>query len=328
MPMHRRQFSLAALAACTSPWALAQNDGLPAGPVKLIVPFAAGGIVDVMARLVGERMAPLLKQSVFIENRPGATGALGVAALKAAAPDGQTILFGTSSIELLNPHLFRKLPYEVSDLQRISVIYDSSIALVVPKAANVRNLAEFVAHVKAKAKGAKHGLTYGSWGNGSSGHLFGGMLENAFGLKLDHVPYKGEMAALTDMARGDLDMTWASPNGARTFREQGSSVVVAVTGSARSPALPDVPTFAEQGYDAFKLGLYGVAYAPRGTPAPLVERYQRAIREVVMRPEVKERFAQLGLLPVGNTPAEFGALFERERAVWQKLIQASGVTLD
>jgi len=328
MPLNRRQLSLAALAACAGPRVLAQTDGYPAGPVKLIVPFAAGGIVDVMARLVGERVAPLIKQSVFIENRPGANAALGVAALKTAAPDGQTILFGTSSIELLNPYLVRKLSYDVSDLQRISVIYDSSIALVVPKSTKVKSLAEFVAYAKNKAKGDKQGLTFGSWGNGSSGHLLGGMLEAAFGLKLDHVPYKGEISALTDMARGDLDMTWASPNGARSFREQGNSVVVAVTGSARSPALPDVPTFAEQGYDAFKLGLYGVAYAPRGTPAAVIDRYQQAIQQVVRSPDVKERFAQLGLLPVGSTPAEFNALFARERPIWQKIIQASGVTLE
>lgn len=296
----------------------------PAGPVKVIVPFAAGGIVDVMARLVTEQMSQTLKQSFFIDNRPGGTSTIGTIALKAAPPDGQTILFGTSSLELLNPFLFKKLPYEVSDLQRISVIYDSSIALVVPKKIKVQNFKELIAYAKTRGDG----MTFGSWGTGSSGHLFGSMLESAFGIKLVHVPYKGEIPALTDMSRGDLDMSWASPNGARTFREKGDSVVIGVTGASRSPGLPEVPTFAEQGYEAFKLGLYGVAYAPKGTPPAIIEQLQQAIHAAVTRPAIQERFATLGLVPVGNTPAEFDALFARERPVWQKLAAASGASLD
>ena len=326
MNRQRRALALAGAALCAIRplQSLAQATAYPSGPVKVIVPFAPGGIVDVMARLVADELGRQLQQPFYVENRPGATSTLGTAALKASAADGQTILFGTSSIELLNPFLFKKLPYQVADLQRVSVIYDSSIALVVPRKSKVGNFKELVAYAKSKG----NGVTFGSWGAGSSGHLFGVMLENAFGIKLVHVPYKGEIGALTDMARGDLDMTWASPNGARTFREKGDSVVIGSTGSARSPALPDVPTFAEQGFESFNLGLYGVAYAPKGTPTAIVDQLQRAIHAAVVQAAVKERFATMGLTPVGSTPAQFDALFTRERPIWQKLVETSGATLD
>lgn len=298
--------------------------GYPGGPIKIIVPFAPGGIVDSMARLLGDQMATALKQSVFIENRPGASGSLGPAALKKAAPDGLTLMFATNALELFNPHMFKKLPYEGKDLERITVIYDSSIALVVPKSIKVTNIKELAAYAKTRPQG----LTYGSWGNGSAGHLFGELLKGTLGVNMAHVPYKGEIPALTDMVRGDLDLTWASPNGARTFIEQGNSVVVGVTGNSRSPGLPQVATFTEQGISAFNLGLYGVAYAPAGTPRPIVEKLQQVIRDIVHRPEVRERFATMGMVPVGSTTAEFNKLFEQDRPVWQRLIQASGATLD
>lgn len=327
MNPRRRSLALAALAmGMAHPLrAFAQPaSAYPKGPVKIIVPQSPGGIVDVAGRLIADQLAQQFKQSFFVENRPGANSTLGTAVLSNASPDGQTILFGTSSIEFMNPYLYKNLSFETADLQKISVVYDSSIALVVPKKLGVKNFKELVAYAKTKGDG----MTYGSWGNGSSAHVFGVILENAFGIKLVHVPYKGELAALVDMSRGDLDMTWASPNGARTFQEKGDAVVIAVTGAARSPGLPGVPTFAEQGVDAFKLGLYGVAYAPKGTPPAIVARLQQGISQMLTLPSVRERFATLGLIPVGSTPEAFAALFDRERPVWQKLIAVSGATLD
>lgn len=328
MNLHRRSLTLAGVALCASPALLARTQpasgDYPAHPIKVIVPFAPGGVVDVMSRVLADAMSQQLKQTLFVENRPGATSTLGAAQLKSAAADGYTLLFGTSGIELMNPSLFKKLPYAVSDLQKVSVIYDSSIALVVPKKIGVNSFNELIAYAKRKG----NGMTFGSWGTGSSAHLFGTLLENAFGIQLVHVPYKGEVAALTDMARGDLDMSWASPNGARTFRDKGDAVIIGVTGSGRSPGLPEVPTFAEQGFEALKLGLYGVAYAPRGTPRPVVETVQQAIQTALAQPAVRERFATMGLTPMGSTTAEFETLFARERSAWTQLIVSSKASLD
>lgn len=327
MNFRRRTLALAGMTA----WlgqplnALAQRPvAFPSGPVKLLVPFASGGIIDVTARWVGLQLGQVLNKPVHVENRPGASGALAAAALKTSPADGHTILIATNGLEVMNPFLFKKQAYEVSDLKRISIISESSIALVVPKKLGVTTLKELTAYVKGKGDGA----TYGSWGQGSSGHIFGSLLAQAMGVKMLHVPYKGEMAALMDLSRGDLDLSWASPNGARAARDRGDVVVIAVTGGVRSPGLPDVATFAEQGLESLKLGLYTVAYAPKDTPLPVVDALQQALVQVLAQPETKERFATMGQVPVGSTPAQFDTMIAREAPIWREAIRASGASLD
>jgi tripartite-type tricarboxylate transporter receptor subunit TctC len=301
------------------------DEAWPTAPVKVIVPFAPGGIVDVMARLVAERMGQGLGRNFVVENKPGANGGLGVQALAAAPPDGQTLLFTTSSTELINPWLYPKnLGYDPQKLAHVTVIYDSSIALCVAKETPVENLAQLVAFAKEKPQG----LTFGSWGNGSSGHLFGELIKLKSGIRLDHVAYRGEVSALGDVVQRSLDMTWASPNGARNFRQSSGVRILGVTGRNRSPGIPEVPTFAEQGMGDFSLGLYGVAYVPAGTPRAVIDKIQREIRAVITAPEVKERFAGMGMIPVGNTPEEFKTLFQAEAATWKQIVDASGVKLE
>ena len=305
--------------------ALAAAQEFPAKPIKLIVPFPPGGPNDIIARLVGQRMSEIVKQPVVIDNRGGQAGVLGTDAIAKAAADGYTFLITTNSTHTNNPTLYARLPFDpAKDLIPVSLVSLGTILVVVKADAPFSDLRGMASWVKGLGRPA----TYGSWGIGSSGHLYGLMFEKTFGGLYNHVPYRGDVPALQDVANGTLDITWASPTSAKTQITAGRVKALAVAGSKRSASMPDLGTFAEQLVAGFDLSLFVAAYAPAGTPADIVGRLQREIKAVISQPDVTEKLIAQGQTPVGSTPKELADVLARETPIWAELIKESGAKVE
>ena len=301
------------------------NDTYPTRTVRIIMPFAAGGIIDVKGRLIADKLSAKFGQSFIVENRPGANTILGTQALIQSAPDGYTIMMTTSGTEIQNPLLYPNLPYDpLKQLQPITVTDTATNFLVVRKDSPIHDFKSLIEVAKAHPQG----LTFGSWGKGSSGHLFGELIKLKTGANLIHVPYRGELAALNDVVGGTLDMCWTSANGPKPMLDQGLVKAIGATGSERVASLPDVPTFAEQGWPDAQLGLYGIVYAPMGTPRPIIDALHDGFVAVVKSPEMEARFADMGLRSIGNTPEEARALFRREYLLWKEVIDGAHIQID
>ena len=297
----------------------------PARPIRLVSPFNPGGAIDVLNRLLAERLSARLGQPVIVEAIPGANTIKGAEQVARAAPDGHTFMITTMSTHVNNVAIYPKLPYDPQkDFVPITQLSLGSVLLVAPAAAPYADLKGFAAWVKAQ----KRPVTYGSWGVGSSAHVYGEILEKDHGLNLLHVPYKGEQPALGDVRGGVLDVTFASPVGARPPIASGHLKPLGMTGPRRSVAMPDLPTFGEQGFRGFDLAVWVAAYAPAGTPRPIVERLQRELAAIVAQPDVAQRMAEMGQTPIAGTPEEFVAAFNRDAPRWIEYIKASGARAD
>ncbi len=319
----RRTVLGGALAAAAVP-ARAQ-DAWPGKPVRVVVPFNAGGAIDALVRVIAEPMSAKLGQQVLVDPKPGANTILGSEIVAKAPPDGYTILITTNSTHTNNPSLYAKLPFDpAKDLAPVSLVSLGSI-LVCAKAdapfSDIKGMA-------AWAKGLGRPVTYGSWGIGSSGHLYGLLFEKMLGGQWSHVPYRGDVPALQDVGNGTLDITWASPTSAKTQIGANRVKPIAAAGAARGAAMPDLSTFAEQGYAGFDLRLFVGAYAPAGTPAPVIVRLQREIAAAVALPDVREKMIQQGQTPVASTPGELAGVLTRETPIWAELIRASGAKVE
>ncbi len=320
-----RRILLALLFVIATSGAARAEDPYPARPVHIIMPFATGGIIDVKGRLIADRLSAKFGKSFLVENRPGANTILGTQALIHSPPDGYTIMMTTSGTEIQNPLLYPNLPYDpLTQLQPITVTDTATNFLAVRKDSPINDFKSLVEVAKARPQG----MTFGSWGKGSSGHLFGELIKLRTGANLIHVPYRGELAALADVVGGTLDMCWTSANGPKPALAQGLVKLIGATGDARVAALPDVPTFAEQGWPDAQLGLYGIVYAPAGTPRAIVDVLHDAFVAVVKSPDMEAKFADMGLRPIGNTPEEARALFRREYAVWKEVIESAHIRLE
>lgn len=301
------------------------EEAYPARPVKIIMPFAPGGIIDVKGRLIADKLSARLGKNFIVDNKPGANTIVGTQALIQSPPDGYTIMMTTSGTEIQNPLLYPNLPYDpIRQLEPITVTDTASIILAARKDSAVTDFTSLIAVARARPQG----LTFGSWGKGSSGHLFGELIKLKTGANLIHVPYRGELAELNDVVQGTLDLCWTSANGPKPFLEQGTIKLIAATGQGRTPGLPEVPTFGEQGWPDANLGLYGIVYAPAGTPMAIVYFLQREIKAVSETPEMQARFAEMGLIPINNTPEEARALFRREFLVWKDVVEKADIRLD
>ncbi|HYF06350.1 MAG TPA: tripartite tricarboxylate transporter substrate binding protein [Acetobacteraceae bacterium] len=313
---------LCALPAARGPRA---QDAFPGRPIRLISPFAPGGAIDVLNRLIAEQLAARLGQPVVVDARPGANTIVGAEALARSAPDGHTIMITTSSTMLNNPALFRDLPYDPArDFSPISLLSMGTVLLAAPSRLPFADLAGGIAWIRAQGRP----VTYGSWGVGSGGHLFGELLKRRNELQLEHIPYRGEQAAIADVLAGRLDMTFASPVGARPQIEAGALRGIAQLGERRSPALPDVPTFGEQGQPGFDLPIFVAAYAPAGTPPAVVARWQTALAQVLAEGAVRERLLAQGQTPVASSPEELAAIQRRDLPRWAELIRLSGARVE
>lgn len=325
-----RRAILASAAAITVGGTARAQSAWPAKPIRIVVPFAPGGAIDALVRVIADGLASRLGQQILVDPKPGANTIVGADIVAKAAPDGYTFLITTNSTHTNNPTLYAKLPFDPDkDLIPVSLVSLGTILLVVKADAPFNDLRGMAAWVKGLGRPA----TYGSWGIGSSGHLYGLMFEKALGGQnggalYNHVPYRGDVQALQDVANGTLDITWASPTSAKPQIAAGRVKPLAVAGVKRSASLPQLGTFAEQLVAGFDLSLFVAAYAPAGTPAGIVNRLQREIADVIRQPDVAEKMIAQGQTPVGSTPAELAAVLARETPIWADLIKQSGAKVE
>jgi tripartite-type tricarboxylate transporter receptor subunit TctC len=317
----RRTTLLAALALATLP-AMAQNR-----PIRLIVPYAAGGPIDVTARIVAERVKDQLG-TVIIDNKPGAGGNIGSDMVAKAAPDGLTIGIAATATHAVNPWLYRKMPYDAShDFAPITQMLRVPNVLVMnadtAQRLKIQTLADLIAY--GKANPGK--LNYASGGNGSAGHLAGELFKSQAGIFALHIPYNGGNPAQLALLSGQVDFNFDNLATAAPNIRSGKLKAIAVTTLARSPALPDVPPVADT-LKGFSIDTWWGLVAPAGTPPDVLARLSQAFIGALHAPETHQRFGNLMAEPVGNTPAEFSAFMKAELGKYEKVVKASGAQVD
>ncbi len=293
----------------------------PTRTVRLISPFNPGGAIDVLNRVIAEKMAARIGQPVIVDAIPGANTIKGAEALAHAPADGYSFMITTMSTVVNNVVLYSKLPYDPwKDFAPVTQLSLGSVLLVAPVDAPYADLRGFIEW----AKGQGRPITFGSWGIGSSAHLYGEILKRDHGVNLSHVPYKGEVPAIVDVINKSLDVTFASPVGAKPQIAAGKIKPLAMAGPRRSVAMPDVPTFAEAGVSGMDLAVWVGVYAPAGTPKPVVERLQQELAAIVRMPDVAQRMADQGQTPIANPPDEFLRAWQADFPKWEALVKASG----
>jgi tripartite-type tricarboxylate transporter receptor subunit TctC len=297
----------------------------PSKPIKWIVPFAAGGTTDILARTVGEKLAVALGQPVIIENKPGAGGGLGADFVAKSAPDGYTLLGGTISTHAINASLYKDLPYDpVRDFVPITLIARVPNMLVVNNDVPAKNVAELI--VMMKKNPGKY--TFASSGNGTSQHLSGELFKNIAGVDMQHIPYKGSPPALQDVMGGSVTMTFDNITTAWPLAKGGKLRALGVTTAKRSPVAPEVPTLAEAGLAGYEIGSWQGVFAPAGTPPDIVKRLNTEMVRIINLPEVKDKLLALGAEPVGNSSEEFTAFVKAEVVKWGDVVKKSGARVD
>ncbi len=298
----------------------------PSRPVRLIVPFAAGGPVDIVARLMAPVMAATLGQSVVIEARPGAGGVIGVDAIAKATPDGHVAGFASAGTLVLSPHLQKQMPYRTfEDLSPVTLAVVVNEPLVVAANAPWRNLAELI----AAAKAAPGRLTYGSSGPGGMPHLAGELLKQAAGgLDITHVPYRGGAPVALALLAGEVSMGFPDLPAVLPQIRDGRLRALAMGTEERSPFLPEVPTFAEAGLPGVLTNNWHAMVLPARTPEPVVAALHRAATAALADPETAQKLRDQGAIPMGGSPAQLTAFLRQEDARWSAVIRTAGITLD
>jgi len=292
----------------------------PTRPIQLIVPFPPGGGADVVARIVAPRLSQALGQSMVVDNRPGAGATIGANVVAKAAPDGYTLLYVTPGVQLTNPFLMSKLPYDAAnDFTPIIPLVVVPNVLVVHPSVPVKTVKDLIELAKAKPGT----LNYSSSGIGASSHLSGELFKQMTGTQIVHVAYKGSGPALQDLLGGTIQLAFDSVNVVLPHIKSGALRALAVTTPERSPALPDLPTVGDTlpGFDA---AAFNYISGPRGTPRPVVERLNREFNAALKVPEVRERLQGLGVMLLGGTPEQLDARIKSETAKWKKVIEVSG----
>ncbi|MGV3571608.1 MAG: Bug family tripartite tricarboxylate transporter substrate binding protein [Ramlibacter sp.] len=315
----REILTVGALAAALPAWS---QGAFPSRPVR-IVPFGtAGGPIDTLARIYGEKLSARWGQPVGVDPKPGASGIIAADFVAKAAPDGHTVLM-TLPLTHVNNHILQpRLPYDpVADFQPLSMLATGGPMLVARANAPYSNLAEFVEFAKKKGR-----MTYGTWGNGSTAHLFGELLRRQSGADLVHVAYKAEAAAHNDLFGEAIDFAWANPSTARGHAQGGKMKVLGISGTSRVSSMPNVPTFREQGFQGFDIDSWIGVYGPAKMPDAVVQAWTTALRETTAMPDVQARLTGYGFEPLGNTPAQFMERYRADYPRMAELIKAAGVT--
>jgi tripartite-type tricarboxylate transporter receptor subunit TctC len=316
----KRVWIVALLAALfTGSGVLAQ--GWPQRPVRLIVPFTPGGNVDVVARIVAQGMSEDLKQSVIVENKPGANAAIGAEAVARAKPDGYTVLVGTSETHALNPLLQKNLPYDpLKDLPAVGIVDRFPFSIVVAPNLATKDLREFVAY--AKANPGK--LNFASWGNGSTSQIAFEQVKQVTGMDLVHVPFQGAAPAIAAVAAGNVQAFVVPLSVAQPQAANGRVKLLAVTSEKREAVAPDVPTAKEEGVP-LAVGGWHVLAVPAGTPKDVMERLNRALNAANARPDVKERLLKAGVQPASSSIAQAQAMVRDEYRRWGEVARKAGL---
>ncbi len=321
--MKRYRFAFALLLCCVAGLVSAQD--YPSRNVQLIVPFPPGGPTDIVGRLVAQRLSEGLGKPVVVENRPGAGGTVGSAAAAKAAPDGYTLLFGSTSTLAIAPSLYRSLAYDPrTAFAPISLVSRGAIVLAVHSAVPANTLAEFI----AEARRTPGKLAYASAGSGTPPHLAAEFFKSVAGVDLLHVPYKGGAQALTDVASGQAQAIF---EGLVTLAPQikaGRIRALAITGDRRDNALPDIPTFAQAGLPAYDAYFWSGLVAPAGTPPEIIRRLNAVLVQSLERTDIREAFERQGLQSAGSSPRAFTDFIASEIDRWAKVAKASGAQVD
>ncbi len=297
----------------------------PSKPVTLVVPFPPGGSTDAIARAIGPSLNKTFGQSFIVDNKAGATGTIGAAAVKRAAPDGYTFLVTSLGPLVIAPHLIKGIQYDaLKDFDPVTVAVQAPNVLVVPASSPHKSLADVIAHEKAQPGK----MTFASSGNGSSDHLTAELFWLESGTTGIHVPYKGGGPAITDLLGGQVDASFQNVNAVLQHIKTGKLRALAVTGAKRSPVLPDVPTMAEAGVKNVDVYSWQGIVGPKGLPADVRTKFHDAVVAALNDAQTKQQLTALGLEVVANTPAQFAAFQQQEFARWKKVIEVRKITAD
>jgi tripartite-type tricarboxylate transporter receptor subunit TctC len=320
--MPRQLFILAVAGTLLLGGAFARADDYPSKPIRIVVPFAAGGGGDIVVRLAAQKITERFKYSFAVENRSGAGGNIGTAAVAHAAPDGYTLLMANVAPMAINVSLEKNLPYDAAKgFAPVTLLASFPNVLVVHPSLPTRTLPDLIA--LAKASPGK--LTYASAGSGSTTQLAAEFLRSAAGLELVHVPYRGGGPALLGMLAGDVSLYFSSLPAALPYMKNGQLRGLAVTSLQRWDSAPDIPTVAEHGFPGFEAVTWIGIVAPAGTPPPIVAKLNAAFTEIMRDGEIAEKVRTLGAEPLTSTPAEFAAYILAEIAKWQKVVREAGL---
>ena len=293
--------------------------------VTLVVPFTASSGSDIIARIIGPKLSAKWGQTVIVDNKPGASGNIGATQVAKSPPDGHTLLMAINSF-MMTPALYKSLPYDpVKDFEPVVRLADANYVFAVNPSVPAKDMKSLMAYIKANP-GKVH---YASPGNGTPQHLAMELLKSDFGLDVAHVPYKGIAGALTDLIGGQVEMMFGTVHSLRPYAEAGKLRLLAVTGTARNPLAPDVPTFREQGIEVMdSVDAYYFVLAPARTPPDVVARLNRDFIAVMNDEDVKAQLAKLGLSVKTNSPAELGAMVKADLPRWKKVVTTAGITAD
>ncbi|CAG9180148.1 Bug family tripartite tricarboxylate transporter substrate binding protein [Cupriavidus pampae] len=301
------------------------EDTYPDKAVRIVVPFAAGGSTDVVARILAEKLQAQFKQPFVVDNRAGASGNIGAELVAKSPADGYTLLMGATGILSINDHLYGKLNYNAQkDFVPVAYATENANILVVAPGLPVKDVASLVSLAKSKPGS----LSFASSGPGSSTHLSGELFKSMTSLNLLHVPYKGSSAALTDLLGGNVSMLFDNAPSSIGFVQQGKLRALAVTSRKRIPGLPNVPTLDEAGVKGYESLSWSGVVAPAGTPRPIVMKLNRAIDQILKSDDVKSKLVQLGVEPVGGTPEDFAKLIQVEHDKWGAVIKTADIKLN
>jgi tripartite-type tricarboxylate transporter receptor subunit TctC len=318
-----RHLLIAASLLAAVPTAMAQT--YPNKQVRILVGFPPGGGADITARTVGQKLQEALGQPVVIENRPGAGGTIGAAALSKSPNDGYTLIMTTNGPNAIAPSLYATLPYDVTrDFAPISLITVTPYALVVHPSVDAASVPQLIAWLKSRPAPE----SYASAGNGTPAHLAAVLFASMAGVKLNHVPYKGAAPGLTAVLAGEVNMMFSELSVAAPHIKAGKIKALAVSGLARSPLMPDLVTVSEAGLKGFETTVWQSLMAPAGTPPEVIQRLNAEVRKLLALPDIKERFASLGATISPSSPEEMAAIVRRDHDKWAKLIKEAGIKAD
>lgn len=296
----------------------------PDRPIKLVVPYSAGGAADQTARMISTALGERLKTQIIVDNRPGANGSIGAAAVAKAAPDGYTLLLDATGFTV-NPSLLRQMPFDAAkDLAPVSLLMQVPMLLVVPASSSYQTLAELLA--AARANPGK--LSFASAGNGSAQHLAGELFKQGHKLFITHIPYRGGAPALSDLMGAQVDLMFSAMPASYPLVKSGKLRALAVTSPKRVPSLSQLPTVAETGLSGFVAQEWNGLWAPAGTPRPVLDKLEVELRAVVALSEIRQRLAANGAEAVGSSHGDFTKFVAAETAKWSRVIKTSGITLD